>query len=209
MQLTSSLLAGKFSVSNCSRQFWLKCTYIDPTRDTSFQPYRTEGIFRKHNSKTFRGFSLGSAKQILFCGQGCVKDKGFLECADSLACDGKFKLVSFLVVICFSFGRRIQAILILNEDFLPTVFGFSNVSANPGLKFRNASTWEARHFSGQLCHLALSTVNLLCVVASLWLPTPCRALISSVCDCYINVLTFLMTSVTFSFLNCSFFFSTE
>lgn len=94
--------------------------------------------------------------------------------------------------------------LILNKDFFPAVFGLSNVSGNPGLNFLHASTWEVRRFSGQLCHVALSTV-----VASSKQHVPYRALISSFCDCCTNVLTFLMTSITFSFLNCCFFFLTK
>ena len=79
--------------------------------------------------------------------------------------------------------------MILNEGFISEVFGFSNVSANPGLKFRKASVCEALHFSSQLCNLALSTANVLCVVASSQRPTLYRALISSICDGCTNVLT--------------------
>ena len=103
---------------------------------------------------------------------GCVEDESSPECADALACDGAFKLPSRAYLL--EEGSKRSSIisgantfsLILNEVFLPAVFGFSKVSANSGLKFRNASTWQARRFSGQLCHLALSTANLLCVVAS-------------------------------------------
>ena len=199
----------KFSVLNCSRQFWLKCRYIGPTGDISFIvvlsvhqlspidlmivsgssaviffPHlrwhfytERETFFCKYNSKTFLAFSLGSAKRRLFCEQSCVEDKDSLECSDSLACSGAFKLVFFFLPSCARLleegSKRFSIIsgtsafyLILNEGFPSTVFTFSNVSANPDLKFRKASTWEARRFSVQLCHLALLTESLLCVVAS-------------------------------------------
>ena len=124
-------------------------------------PTERRTFFCKHNSKMFLAFSLRSAKRILFRKQSCVKDEGSPKCADFLACDGAFELVSFsschrLLVFYLEKGSKLSSIisgtnvfwLILNEGFPPTVFGFSNVSVNPGLMFRKALTWEPWRFSG-------------------------------------------------------------
>ena len=102
-------------------------------------------FFRKYDSKTFYAFSLGSTKRILFCEQSYIEDKGSPESAGSLACDGAFKLVFFLssrACLLREGSKRSSIIsganafcLIQNEGFLPAVFDFPNVLANPGLKF--------------------------------------------------------------------------
>ena len=87
------------------------------------------------------------------------------ECSDSLAYDGVLKIVLFLPSrTCFlkEGSKRSSVIsgtnaffLILNKGFLPVVFSFSNVQANPGQKFWKMERWKAPHFSGQPCHIAL------------------------------------------------------
>ena len=115
-------------------------------------------------------FSLGFAKRILFCEQRRVEDEGSPKSADSLACDGAFKLGFFLFpsrACLLEEGFKQSSVisgtntfcLFLNKRFQPAVLEFSNVSANPGLKFQKASTWDA--FSDQLCQSGAVNGNLL------------------------------------------------